>query len=51
MSKNEKKNLSGKVEGPLDTFEPGGESGPIEDRNEYERYVQRTQARLKVLGQ
>ena len=37
MSKNEKKNLSGKVEGPLDAFEPGGESGPIEDRNEYEQ--------------
>ncbi len=34
MSKNEKKALSGKAEGPLDTFEPGGESGPIEDRNE-----------------
>ena len=37
MSKNEKKGLSSKAEGPLDTFEPGGESGPIEDRNEYEQ--------------
>jgi len=37
MWKNEKKGLSGKVEGLLDTFEPGGESGPIEDRNEYEQ--------------
>ena len=37
MSKNEKKNLSGKAEGPLNTFEPGGEAGPIEDRNEYEQ--------------
>jgi hypothetical protein len=37
MSKNEKKGLSSKAEGPLDKFEPGGESGPIEDRNEYEQ--------------
>ena len=36
MSKNEKKGRSSKAEGPLDAFEPGGESGPIEDRNEYE---------------
>ena len=27
MSKNEKKSLSSKAEGPLDKFEPGGESG------------------------
>ena len=37
MSKNEEKGLSSKAEGPLDKFEPGGESGPIEDRNEYEQ--------------
>ena len=37
MSKNEKKGLSSKAEGPLDKFEPGGELGPIEDRNEYEQ--------------
>ena len=37
MSKDEKKGLSSKAEGPLDKFEPGGESGPIEDRNEYEQ--------------
>lgn len=37
MSKEEKKGQSSKVGGPLDRFEPGGDLGPIEDRNEYEQ--------------
>ena len=37
MSKDRKKSLSSKAEGRLDKFEPGGESGPIEDRNDYEQ--------------
>ena len=37
MSNDEKKGQSSTTGGPLDKFEPGGELGPIEDRNEYER--------------
>jgi hypothetical protein len=37
MSKNENKGLSSEAEDPLDKFEPGGESGPIADHNEYEQ--------------
>jgi hypothetical protein len=37
MSKEEKKDQSSTTRGPLDKFEPGGELGPIEDRNEYEQ--------------
>jgi hypothetical protein len=37
MSKEEKENRSKPKSGGLDKFEPGGELGPIEDRNEYEQ--------------
>jgi hypothetical protein len=37
MSKEEKMGQSSKAGGPLDRFEPGGDLGPIEDRNEYEQ--------------
>jgi hypothetical protein len=37
MSKEEKKGQSSKAGGPLDRFEPSGDLGPIEDRNEYEQ--------------
>ena len=37
MSKDEKKGQLSKPAGPLDKFEPGGESGPIEHRNAYEQ--------------
>ena len=37
MFKGEKKKRSSKAGGALDRFEPGGDLGPIEDRNEYEQ--------------
>src|SRR5947208_15370665 len=37
MSKEEKKDQMNATRGALDKFEPGGELGPIEDRNEYEQ--------------
>jgi hypothetical protein len=37
MSKNEHKGQSSTTRGPLDRFEPGGDLGPIEDRNAYEQ--------------
>jgi hypothetical protein len=37
MSKDEQKGQSSKPAGPLDKFEPGGASGPVEDRNEYDQ--------------
>ena len=37
MSKEEKKDQPNTTRGPLDKFEPGGQLGPIEDRNEYEQ--------------
>ena len=37
MSKEKKKGPTSKAGGPLDKFEPGGDLGPIEDRNEYEQ--------------
>jgi hypothetical protein len=37
MLKDEKKSQSSKAGGALDRFEPGGDLGPIEDRNEYEQ--------------
>jgi hypothetical protein len=37
MSKNEHKGQSNTTGGPLDKFEPGGDLGPIEDRNAYEQ--------------
>jgi len=37
MSKDEKENRSRPKSGALDKFEPGGELGPLDDRNEYEQ--------------
>ena len=37
MSNDEKENRSKPESGALDKFEPGGELGPLDDRNEYER--------------
>ncbi len=42
MPKDEGQNQPGNdVEGSLSKFEPDGELGPIEDRNEYERRINR----------
>ena len=37
MSQEKKKGPTSKAGGPLDKFEPGGDLGPIEDRNQYEQ--------------
>lgn len=37
MSNDEKENRSKPESGALDKFEPGGELGPLDDRNEYEQ--------------
>jgi hypothetical protein len=37
MSNDDEKRQFSKARGPLDKFEPGGELGPIEDRNQYEQ--------------
>ena len=37
MSKDEKENRWKPVSGALEKFEPGGELGPVEDRNAYEQ--------------
>jgi len=37
MSKDEKQNRSQLKSGALDKFGPGGESGPLDDRKEYEQ--------------
>ncbi|HWO39311.1 MAG TPA: hypothetical protein VNO32_61850 [Candidatus Acidoferrum sp.] len=39
MSKGEKENRSKPESGALHKLEPGGELGPIEDRNEYEQQL------------
>ncbi len=51
MSNDEKKGQSSKAGGPLDKFEPGGELGPIEDRNEYERRLNSLPPDQKELAQ
>ena len=37
MSKEKKKGQPSKTGNPLDRFEPGGDLGPIEDRNQYDQ--------------
>ena len=37
MSKDEKENRSKPKSGALDKFQPGGELGPVDDRNEYQQ--------------
>ncbi|MBI3477323.1 MAG: hypothetical protein HY010_16445 [Acidobacteria bacterium] len=51
MSNDEKKGQSNTTGGPLDKFEPGGELGPIEDRNEYERRLKPLPPDQKELAQ
>ncbi len=51
MSNDEKKGQSNTTGGPLDKFEPGGELGPIEDRNEYERRLNSLPPDQKELAQ
>jgi hypothetical protein len=51
MSKDEKKGQSIVPRGQLDKFEPGGELGPIEDRNKYEQRLNSLPADRKDLAQ
>ncbi|SRR5258707_1331324 len=50
MPKDEKKGQSSKTGGPLDKFEPGGELGLIEDRNQYEQRLDSLPADQKELA-
>ena len=47
MSKDKKKNRSQPKSGALDKFEPGGESGPLDDRNEYQQRLNSLPAEQK----
>ena len=47
MSKDEKENRSKPKSGALDKFEPGGELGPLDDRNEYEQRLNSLPAEQK----
>ncbi len=51
MSKDEKKNRPQPKSGALDKFEPGGESGPLDDRNEYEQRLNSLPAEQKDLAE
>ena len=51
MSKDEKENRSKPKSGALDKFEPGGESGPLDDRNEYEQRLHSLPLGQKELAQ
>jgi hypothetical protein len=51
MSKDETPKQSNAISGALDKFEPGGELGPIEDRNEYEQRLTSSPADEKELAQ
>jgi len=51
MSKDEKENRSKPESGALDKFEPGGELGPLDDRNEYERRLHSLPLGQKELAQ
>jgi hypothetical protein len=50
MSKNEKENRSKPKSGVLDKFEPGGELGPLDDRNEYQQRLNSLPAEPKELA-
>jgi len=47
MSKDEKESRSQPKSGALDKFEPGGESGPLDDRNEYQQRLNSLPAEQK----
>jgi hypothetical protein len=51
MSKDEKENRSQPKSGALDKFEPGGESGPLDDRKEYEQRLNSLPAEQKELAE
>ena len=51
MSKDEKKDRSQAKSGALDKFEPGGESGPLNDRNEYQQRLNSLPAEQKELAE
>jgi hypothetical protein len=51
MSKDEKKCQPKDIFGALDKFEPGGASGPIENRNEYEQRVRELPPDQKLLAE
>jgi hypothetical protein len=51
MLKDEKENRSQRRSGALDKFEPGGESGPLDDRNEYEQRLNSLPAEQKDLAE
>jgi hypothetical protein len=51
MSKDEKENRSKPKSGALDKFEPGGELGPLEDRNAYEQQRNSLPAEQKELAE
>jgi len=51
MSKDEKENRSKPKSVALDKFEPGGESGPLDDRNEYEQRLHSLPLGQKELAQ
>ncbi len=51
MSKDKKENRSQPKSGALDKFEPDGESGPLDDRNEYEQRLNSLPADHKELAE
>lgn len=51
MPKDEKEKQPKEVLGALDNFEPGGASGPIEDRNEYEQRLRELPPDQKQLAE
>jgi hypothetical protein len=51
MSKDEKENRPKPKSGTLGKFEPGGESGPLDDRNEYQQRLNSLPAEQKELAE
>jgi hypothetical protein len=51
MPKDEKEKQPKEILGALDSFEPGGASGPIEDRNEYEQRLRELPLDQKQLAE
>ena len=51
MPKHEKEKQPKEVLGDLDNFEPGGSSGPIEDRNKYEQRLRELPLDQKQLAE
>mgnify|MGYP001465435070 CR=1 FL=1 len=51
MSKEEQENRSKRRSGALDKFGPCGESGPIDDRNQYEQRLNSLPAEQKELAE